>query len=651
MQIIKGGNTLTEKLIHLDIVSLIILAIILLSQLSRKMYKGSTNRFFISLIVLTMLSACTDIWATVLDNMNSPDIGLRMAAHSIDLLVYNAIPPFFLMYVISLTFSWSKLTSNKFASILFVIPYAADLIITVVNLFTGCVFRIDSGIYHTDTMVFIPYFSAGIYIAISIAYLVRYRKFFTLTMALALLFMIPVMIGIVIIRLITPELMVMVFANTVGLMLISVMIQRPESVIDNFTGLKIYNAYAEDVRKNFIIGNRIGIIMINIENYSSLYKMLGYDRTRMLLQKVTRSIRECNTKAKAHATAYYLDQGRFRLVINSYNLDTMNEAAELINNELRKPIRIDKSELNLLPYICVVNCPEDIQSFRALMSFGVDFHDKLPYRGEVIHANDSSVKNTLSLLTDVDDIIERAFTNHSFKVYYQPIYSIQKKKFVSAEALLRLIDEKKGFISPEVFIPAAEKSGAIHKIGDFVMEEVCRFIGSDEYKRLGLEYIEINLSVSQCMRHGLSEHILKIMQKYGVTSDQVNLEITETAASYDQNVMAENLSELNSAGISFSLDDYGTGYSNMYRIAALPLKIVKLDKTFVNNQNSKMWTILQNTVRMIKDLNMEIVVEGVETEDMVNKFSDLKCDFIQGFYFSKPVPQNEFVEFIKKKNK
>ena len=88
----------------------------------------------------------------------------------------------------------------------------------------------------------------------------------------------------------------------------------------------------------------------------------------------------------------------------------------------------------------------------------------------------------------------------------------------------------------------------------------------------------------------------------------------------------------------------------MYRIAALPLKIVKLDKSFVNNQNAKMWTILQNTVRMIKDLNMEIVVEGIETKDMVKKFSDLHCDFIQGFYFSKPVPQEEFVQFIERNN-
>lgn len=641
---------MTEKLIHLDIVSLIILGIILISQLSRKMYKGSTNRFFLSLLALTMLSACTDIWAVVLDNMNYPDIGLRMAVHSIDLLVYNAIPPFFLMYVISLTCAWSKLTSNKLATVVLIVPYVADIIATVVNLFNGCVFSIDDGIYHTNTLACIPYCAAGIYILISVIYLVQYRRLFQLRKALALLFMIPLMGAVVVIRLLTPNMMVMVFTNTIGLTLISVMIQRPEDVVDNFTGLNKYNAYAEDIRKNYMMNNRMGVIMLNIENYSSLCKILGFDRHKTLLQMVSKIIVDCIGQTKCHGTSYYLDQGRFRVIINCYNLATVNRTADLINEKLRKPMRIEESDLNLIPYICVVNCPEDIQNFKALMSFGVDFHTKLPYRGEVIHADDSSVKRMVSLLTDVDDIIERAFANHSFHVYYQPIYSIEKKKFLSAEALLRLIDEKEGFISPEVFIPAAEKSGAIHKIGDFVMEEVCRFIASDEYKKLGLEYIEVNLSVSQCMRHGLAEHLLGIMKKYGVSSDQVNLEITETAASYDQNVMAENLSELSSAGISFSLDDYGTGYSNMYRIAALPLKIVKLDKTFVNNQNSKMWTILQNTVRMIKDLNMEIVVEGIETEDMVKKFSDLHCDFIQGFYFSKPVPREEFVQFIERNN-
>ena len=556
------------KLIHLDIAALLILVIILISQFTRRMSKGTTNHFFIALVIMTILSGAADIWAVVLDNAGSLNLGLRTAAHTLYLLAYNTISPLFLMYVISLTSTWEKITSNKAAACALTLPYLGVIGLLVSNLFTHSIFTFVDGVYTTMPLSFLPYTMASINILISIAYIIIYRRLFTVRKLIALIMMLPVMVCIIISKIIFTDTMVMVFGNTVGVVIIAVMIQRPEKLIDSFTGLCKHSAYA----------------------------------------------------------------------------------ASLINDALHQTVKIDKFDLNLIPYVCLAKCPEDIDNFQSLISFGTDFHEQLPYNGEVIHADGSTVKSMVSLLTGMDSIIERALANHGFHVYYQPIYSIEKKRFVSAEALLRLIDEKEGFISPEIFIPAAEKSGAIHKIGDYVLTEVFQFIASSEYKKLGLEYIEINLSVSQCMHHGLADSILESMSRYGVSSNQVNLEITESAASYDQSVMSENLEQLSAAGITFSLDDYGTGYSNMYRIAALPLKIVKLDKTFVNNQNSKMWTILQNTVRMIKDLNMEIVVEGIETEEMVKKFSDLKCDFIQGYFFSKPIPQREFVEFIDRWN-
>lgn len=532
------------------------------------MSKGTTNHFFIALVIMTILSGAADIWAVVLDNAGSLNLRLCTSAHTLYLLAYNTISPLFLMYVISLTSTWEKITSNKAAACALTLPYLGLIGLLVSNLFTHSIFTFVDGVYTTMPLSFLPYTMAGINILISIAYIIIYRRLFTVRKLIALIMMLPVTVCIIISKIIFTDTMVMVFGNTVGVVIIAVMIQRPEKLIDSFTGLCKHSAYA----------------------------------------------------------------------------------ASLINDALHQTLKIDKFDLNLIPYVCLAKCPEDIDNFQSLISFGTDFHEKLPYNGEVIHADGSTVKRMVSLLTGMDSIIERALANHGFHVYYQPIYSIEKKRFVSAEALLRLIDEKEGFISPEIFIPAAEKSGAIHKIGDYVLTEVFQFIASSEYKKLGLEYIEINLSVSQCMHHGLADSILESMSRYGVSSNQVNLEITESAASYNQSVMSDNLEQLSAAGLTFSLDDYGTGYSNMYRIAALPLKIVKLDKTFVNNQNSKMWTILQNTVRMIKELNMEIVVEGIETEEMVKKFSDLKCDFIQGYFFSKPIPQREFVEFIDRWN-
>lgn len=641
---------MTEQLIHFDVAAFVVLGITLISQLTRNMKKGSTNRFFLSLVVLTMLCAAADIRAALLDNCQYPNLAVHMAARTACFLLYNSIPPFFLMYIISLTNTWEKVTAKVPLAIMLAVPYVANIVLHIVNIFTGCLFTVDSNGFAATSLQVIPYTVAGIYILCCAIHMIRYYKLFTVRKALALVLMLPIMVIVSFAQSVAPNTPIQIFGNAVGIMIISVLVQRPESVIDTFTGLRNYSAYADDMKKNYLIDNHVSVILINIANFSSLQKILGYDRTSQMLKIMAKKLNEKSRIAKSHGMLYYLDRGRFRVVINSFNRSSAENTAQLMNQLFQQPMKIDKFELNIIAYVCLANCPEDISTFRSLISFGDDFHQKLPFNGEVIRADSSRVKSMVTLLSDVDDMIDRAFANHGFHVYYQPIYSIEQKKFVSAEALLRLIDDKQGFISPEIFIPAAEKSGAIHKIGDFVLDEVCRFIGSDEYKRLGLEYIEINLSVSQCMRHDLAHRILEIMDQYGVSSDQVNLEITETAASYDQNVMSENLKQLSAAGISFSLDDYGTGYSNMSRIAALPLKIIKLDKSFVNSQTDKMWTILQNTVKMIKDLNMEIVVEGIETADMVKKFSDLKCDFIQGFYYSKPIPQQDFVKFISEKN-
>jgi EAL domain-containing protein (putative c-di-GMP-specific phosphodiesterase class I) len=304
--------------------------------------------------------------------------------------------------------------------------------------------------------------------------------------------------------------------------------------------------------------------------------------------------------------------------------------------------------LNLVPCVCITHCPQDINDVEALLYFGNDLNE-MKDTGKVVYAAQIYKSEYYDIRKDMDVIIENALVNHDFSVYYQPIYSVEEQRFNSAEALLRLKDEKYGFISPELFIPAAEKSGAIHKIGAFVLDEVCQFIASEEYAGLGLDYIEVNLSVAQCMQSGLGNQILETMQRYGVEPNQINLEITETAASYSQKTMLDNLHQLHEAGVSFSLDDFGTGYSNMRRIAALPLHIVKLDKSFANvEDNPKMQIILQNTIQMIKEMDMKIVVEGIETEQLVKLFSEMQCEYIQGYYYSKPIPRQEFVEFLKK---
>ena len=217
--------------------------------------------------------------------------------------------------------------------------------------------------------------------------------------------------------------------------------------------------------------------------------------------------------------------------------------------------------------------------------------------------------------------------------------------------MIRLNDSKYGFVSPGLFIPAAESRGLILPIGDFVLEDVYRFIAEHDLERLGIQYIEVNLSVVQCMQKDLPRKIKSLEVKYGVPPEKLNFEVTETTYDTVGGVIDGNLKKLSNMGYSFSLDDYGTGYSNMQRVSKLPLKMIKIDKSLVDDMATPDgMSIMRNTIHMMKDIRKELVVEGVETEEAFHELKDMGCDFIQGFYFSKPLSEDEFIAYVTARN-
>lgn len=638
-----------DKLIHFDICALILLLVLLFSVIIRKMTNGLTNRMFLVVMATMFASTLFNIWAVTLDNSGNANHVLLYIAHTGYLFTHNLTTPAYVMYIISLSDTWHKMLKNKIQMTLLIAPFTILTAALIVNLFTDCVFEISNNAYIRGDLFFILYIVAVYYMIFGVVYLFRCRKVLSKAKIMSISAMVPLMITAILIQFAHPRLVVEMFAGAISLLLITMTTQRPEELIDVRTGLGNYNAYVENIKRSFANEKNFTVIMLNIGSFLSIQSMLSYDSTLTLLRTVGEEILDAAKSAKIDPDVYYLDRGRFRIVINQYNSDKAARTAENLRKTLCSNKTINKLVMEFTPNICVTKCPDDVKDFKTLIALGENFHDKSYNTGGVLYATELFKQDRFDMVNNIDLIIEKALKNNSFKVYYQPIYSVEKGKFATAEALLRLIDEDYGFVPPDMFIAAAEKNGAIHKIGDFVLEEVCRFIASDKFKDLGLDYIEINLSVAQCIHGNLADKVLETLKKYNLTPDKINLEITETAVTYAQSIMKQNLDRLSSAGVSFSLDDYGTGYSNMRRMIQLPLKIVKLDKSFVDEQsNPKMWIAIQNTVKMLKDMNMEIVVEGIETQKMVEQFTDLNCDYIQGYFYSKPIPEDDFVEFIKK---
>lgn len=611
---------------------------------------GLSNRLFIVLLCVTFATALADIFSVIIPYREGKLIGaVSSGCQYIYLLLRNAMSPVYILYLISLTDTWHKLNKNLVFKLFLIVPYSVIILTLASNAFTNSVFTFDeNGVYTRGKAMPVLYVCSFIYLITGMIYIIRYKRLFKAEKLLALFAIFPLTVASLAIQWFFPSMLVEMFAAAISLLLIVITVQRPEELLDSLTGLSKYGAYGVDMKRNFANGKRVGIILINISNYSSMHAILGFDNLNTMLKNIADRLVTINKEEKLRAGLYYLDRGRYRFVITEDNWDKMEHTAERINTELKQSIIFNQMSLNLIAHVCIAHCPEEITEFETLMAFGNELND-MPYSGRVIKTSEIAKENRFRLSNELDAIIDNAIANRSFEVYYQPIYSIGTDSFISAEALLRLHHDKYGFISPDLFIPAAEKSGAIHKIGELVLEKVCSFIASREFSELGLEYIEINLSVAQCMQADLADKILQIMKRYGVSPDKINLEITETAASYSQNIMMENLEKLTRAGIEFSLDDYGTGYSNIKSVASLPIKIVKLDKTFVDSENNpRMWIVLKNTIKMLKNMNMHIVVEGIETESLVKKFTDLNCEYIQGYYYSRPIPESDFVMFMRK---
>ncbi|MBQ8983261.1 MAG: EAL domain-containing protein [Lachnospiraceae bacterium] len=639
------GELTLDYILYFDYCANFILIILLATTLYRGMTTGRANKVYIEMLILGLLQTSTDIFSIVADRMGPEYIEFKYATNTLYLLFHSMSAPMYLIYLLVLSDTDHKLTLLRKS--LFSLPFACSFLVLILNFWNQKVFYFNTeGEYIRGPWFWVLYLSALLYSIFEIYNVFRYRKHYGRDRFFALFGMFPLLISALAIQLVQPYLLMEMFANAIGLLLISMLVQRPEEFIDTETRLAKSSAYGHGMRHTMSNGKPSTVIVMNLMNYSSLREVLGYQGTQDLIRKISDKLIAYNRKSNDEAVLYYLGDGRFRYVLDYRHLDRADEVAGALNKSFKTDVKQQSMELNLVCLTCVIRIPEDIRDPEDLFSFEEDLDMKY-YTGEVLYAKDLYQKSRYTIKRNIDSIIENALATHQFEVYYQPIYAVEEQRFNSAEALLRLKDPEHGFISPEIFIPAAEKSGAIHKIGAFVMEEVCKFIASDEYRHLGLDYIEVNLSVTQCMRNNLADEIIHTMKQYDILPDQINLEITETAASFSQNTLMDNINTLTSEGIAFSLDDFGTGYSNMRRIASMPFRIVKLDKTFANEQHNRQLTIvLESTIQMIKAMNMKIVVEGVETAELVTQFSKLECDYIQGFYYSRPIPRDEFVSFI-----
>ncbi|WP_026666224.1 EAL domain-containing protein [Butyrivibrio sp. FC2001] len=518
------------------------------------------------------------------------------------------------------------------------IPFILSEILTVSSAFFGFIFYIDETGYHRGPLHFMVYVTLYFYI------FMNYFTLFTHWNRLRRRHERNGIIGYTTMLLIGAALryclpLYLIFDTfcLMAVLIIYLSYGNPEFFLEtrnmafNSKALRIFIEENED-------RGRYKILSFIIRDYHDLRDIYG---TIQMNQGIA-LISEFLKKNYPEVIQFYYQNGRFVLLGNR-GMD-WEEIHEEIRHRFLLPWKSDDAELYLEVGFALVDLSKGYGSAdEVLNSIGL-----LLERADRL-GDDYNVLTDDNALQDYADRIylkktmENAIDHKAVEIYLQPLIDANKRTLVGAEALARIRDEKGHIVPPGAFIPIAEQNGRINELGEQVFEKVCQFIADSDVDSFGLQFINVNLSPIQFMRTDLGERFLKVVDRYGVDPSRIHLEITEEAMIDDQQ-MEKQIQAMQRDGFRFVLDDYGKGYSNLTRLKKSPFINVKLDMEIVWDYCNAPDHILPMMVGAFKKMHFGITAEGIETEEMAKKMTNIGCDYLQGMLFSAPLPPEEFLE-------
>ncbi|MBQ8821597.1 MAG: EAL domain-containing protein [Lachnospiraceae bacterium] len=624
--------------IHYDIAATLVLLILLYFTLSRKGIKKPQHMMFFIVVLNGLVSCIFDIASSIaISYPEKTSVLCRDILNFLYLATHNMQALLLCLYILTTTGVY--ITKNKRFFRLIATPY----LITLIALFLNPVFRwvfyynADDMYTHGPAMIYL-YASAFLYICIALYYVITKGKAIPKDKLAALVVFAIGGIGSVVIQMMFSTILIEMFVQSLSFLGVLFTLENEADIYNAIS--KVYNrrAFLEDndiYIKSKIDYSVVSVKLTNINNYQNVLGILAMNEVRYNIAQWMRSF----TK---NSVVYDCEKDNFCLSLYCISHADIADIAEKIQKKFETPWTYNEYELDLRIHISIIDIPETADSLEALLAV-VDSNKAL---GDEIIMRGAELKK-LQRSNEVANAIQKALDNHSFQVYYQPIWNKEMGRVNSAEALVRLFDDELGEIKPDEFIPIAENNGLIVKVGEVVFRKACEFYRDNDLHRYGIEYIEVNLSTVQCMYTGLPETFKRILKEYDLTPIRFNLEITESVAVHSPDIFLDTMHRLKEQGFTFSMDDYGTGYSNFSYMFDMEFDIIKLDKSILWNAdtNENAQTILSCTVRMLKDMNFKVLIEGVETKEQLDKVVSLGVDYCQGYYFSRPVPGEQFVAF------
>ena len=629
---------------HYDIAALLISIVILFNIFLKQRISTRVSRSFKLLAVDLFLAIVFDLITIIsISYYTYFPVWLNYLLNIISLLTYNLLPVFYISSIVCATTEEDDPILKTSKLIILIPAIIAVLMIITTPLTKGVIYFDENGAYHSNWMIDVLAGIGFIYLIMVIVLGIKRRKSIRFEQTVTILvYTLCTIIALIIVNIWTDTLITLLFAS-IAVLVTYLSLDNPSEYKDPIMDIYNKKAFLITTAARFTGNKNFLVLGVQLEGISYLNEALGYNNFNRLLAKLAKRL--CGICGRSNV--FRISGSKLAIILESgekENDDIILELQLLFSSSTK----FKEVEINPKVKMAIFHCPQSADNAVKLNDLIFDTLNSPDLETDTIIDGDKKMAEKVRREHQLTEILKQALSQNQFEVYYQPIYSIKEKRFTTAEALVRLTNMELGFVSPDEFIPVAEKDGLIHMIGEFVFRSVCKFIINNKLWEKGISYIHVNLSVIQCMQEKLYEQLLGIMDFYGLDYKYIELEVTETAAVVSSETLVINMKQLMEKNMSFALDDYGMGYSNTTSILKYPFHTIKLDKSIVwaAAKDEKAQKFLQHTIAMFRDMGIELVAEGVETKEMADMLRKMKCNYMQGYLYSKPVKAQAFLDLL-----
>ena len=629
-----------------ECISIVILSIIWIYSRKSNLVPSLKNRIFQMCFLITFCAMGTNIISTWL--LSYVDCPFHFLPWIITTVYFAATPLMgmaYFYYTVATVFE--NYNNGKALNVMLWTgwPGAVYLVLVILNPLKGFLFFIDgTGRYSQGPLILVTYIIFYIYCLAAVVLVVIKKEDVEPSIRRILASFPIIAMSVIIIQQLWPETILSGSAATCALLIIYLYLQNKQNSTDYLTGLPNRQEFLKMAEHQIKKGTPFIITVLSLRGFKRVNDTYGQHCGDQFLRAVGDYL-----SAQSKAYSLYRYSGDEFAILSCEGQEAAKAMIHVISDRMKMVWAVGKNSCHIPAAIGVVSYPESADSVEGLVNgieYAVAQAKKMPDVG--LYFCGQEMMEAVRRRAQIVSVLEEKLENSGFSVYYQPIISTETGRYTVAESLLRIPDTPIGPLYPDEFIPVAEETGLIVDITYQVLDKVCLFVNRLSEAGVELDGIHVNFSRQQFSQLGMAERVEEAIRRNGTPFSKIRIEITESTLAENSEVVCDFAEQMQKQGILIELDDFGTGYSNIVSVMNTPLDTVKIDKSLIWSamERKEAAVMIKSLTAVFHEMGLTVLAEGVETAEQVDFVEKCGIDYIQGFFYSKPLPEEEAFAFL-----